>query len=58
MPLPRLAALAAGAVLAISACTTPDGAAKAQLSKLFDSLGPKSEAAQKGRRRLSSMSFA
>ena len=29
-----------------------DGAAKAQLFKLFDSLGPKSEAAQKGRRRL------
>ena len=26
-----------------------DGAAKAQLFKLFDSLGPKSEAAQKGR---------
>ncbi|MFO1107390.1 MAG: thioredoxin [Amaricoccus sp.] len=35
-----------------------DGAAKAQLLKLFDSLGPKSEAAQKGRRRLSSMIFA
>lgn len=35
-----------------------DGAAKAQLFKLFDSLGPKSEAAQKGRRRLSSMIFA
>jgi putative thioredoxin len=35
-----------------------DGAAKTQLFKLFDSLGPKSEAAQKGRRRLSSMIFA
>jgi putative thioredoxin len=35
-----------------------EGAAKAQLLKLFDSLGPKSEAAQKGRRRLSSMIFA
>ncbi len=35
-----------------------DGAAKAQLFKLFDSLGPKSEAAAKGRRRLSSMIFA
>jgi len=35
-----------------------DGAAKAQLFKLFDSLGPKSELAQKGRRRLSSMIFA
>jgi putative thioredoxin len=35
-----------------------DGAAKAQLFKLFDSLGPKSDAAQKGRRRLSSMIFA
>jgi putative thioredoxin len=35
-----------------------DGAAKAQLFKLFDSLGPKNEAAQKGRRRLSSMIFA
>jgi putative thioredoxin len=35
-----------------------EGAAKAQLFKLFDSLGPKSEAAQKGRRRLSSMIFA
>ena len=35
-----------------------DGAAKAQLFKLFDSLGPRSEAAQKGRRRLSSMIFA
>ena len=35
-----------------------DGASKAQLFKLFDSLGPKSEAVQKGRRRLSSMIFA
>ena len=35
-----------------------DGAAKAQLIKLFDSLGPKSEEAAKGRRRLSSMLFA
>jgi putative thioredoxin len=35
-----------------------DGAAKAQLFKLFDSLGPKNEAVQKGRRRLSSMIFA
>ncbi|CAN5663923.1 hypothetical protein BH23PSE1_BH23PSE1_06430 [soil metagenome] len=35
-----------------------DGAARAQLFKLFDSLGPKSELAQKGRRRLSSMIFA
>ncbi len=35
-----------------------DGAAKTQLFKIFDSLGPKSEAAQKGRRRLSSMIFA
>jgi putative thioredoxin len=35
-----------------------EGAAKAQLIKVFDSLGPKSEAAQKGRRRLSSMIFA
>jgi putative thioredoxin len=35
-----------------------DGAAKVQLFKLFDSLGPKSEAAQRGRRRLSSMIFA
>ena len=35
-----------------------DGAAKAQLFKLFGSLGPKHEAAQKGRRRLSSMIFA
>jgi putative thioredoxin len=35
-----------------------DGAAKTQLFKLFDSLGSKSEAAQRGRRRLSSMIFA
>ena len=35
-----------------------DGAAKTQLFKLFDSLGPKNEAATKGRRRLSSMIFA
>ena len=35
-----------------------DAAAKTQLIKLFDSLGPKSELAQKGRRRLSSMIFA
>jgi putative thioredoxin len=35
-----------------------DGAAKTQLFKLFDSLGPKSEAAAKGRRKLSSMIFA
>ena len=35
-----------------------EGAAKTQLFKVFDSLGPKSEAAQKGRRRLSSMIFA
>ncbi len=34
-----------------------DGAAKAQLVKLFDSLGPKDPLAQKGRRRLSSMIF-
>jgi len=34
------------------------GAAKTQLFKLFDSLGPKSETATKGRRRLSSMIFA
>jgi len=34
-----------------------EGAAKDQLFKLFDSLGPKSVAAQKGRRRLSSMIF-
>jgi putative thioredoxin len=35
-----------------------EGAAKAQLIKLFDSLGQKSEAVAKGRRRLSSMIFA
>ncbi len=35
-----------------------DAAAKEQLFKIFDSLGPKSEIAQKGRRRLSSMIFA
>jgi putative thioredoxin len=35
-----------------------EGAAKQQLIKLFDSLGPKSEIAQKGRRRLSSMIFS
>ncbi|MEM9813671.1 MAG: tetratricopeptide repeat protein, partial [Pseudomonadota bacterium] len=35
-----------------------DGAAKAQLFKLFDMLGPKDPVAQKGRRRLSSMIFA
>ena len=35
-----------------------DGAAKTQLFKLFDSLGPKSETAAKGRRRLSSMIFS
>ena len=35
-----------------------DGAAKEQLFKLFDSLGPKSELAQKSRRKLSSMIFA
>ncbi|HET9069447.1 MAG TPA: thioredoxin [Amaricoccus sp.] len=35
-----------------------EGAAKTQLLKVFDSLGPKSEEAQKGRRRLSSMIFA
>jgi putative thioredoxin len=35
-----------------------DGAAKTQLFKIFDSLGPKSEAAARGRRRLSSMIFA
>jgi putative thioredoxin len=35
-----------------------EGAAKTQLFKLFDSLGPKSETATKGRRRLSSMIFA
>lgn len=35
-----------------------DSAAREQLFKLFDSMGPKSEAAQKGRRKLSSMIFA
>jgi len=35
-----------------------EGAAKAQLMKLFDSLGPTDPAVQKGRRRLSSMIFA
>jgi putative thioredoxin len=35
-----------------------DGAAKEQLIKLFDSLGPKDPIGQKGRRRLSSMVFA
>jgi putative thioredoxin len=35
-----------------------DEAAKTQLFKLFDSLGPKSEVAQKGRRRLSSLIFS
>lgn len=35
-----------------------DGAAKEQLFKLFDALGPKDPAAQSGRRRLSSMIFA
>ncbi len=35
-----------------------DGAARTQLFKVFDSLGPKSELAQKGRRRLSSMIFS
>ncbi len=35
-----------------------DGAAKTQLFKLFDSLGAKSPAVQKGRRKLSSMIFA
>ena len=35
-----------------------DGAAKEQLFKVFDMLGPKDELAQKGRRRLSSMIFA
>lgn len=34
-----------------------DGAAKVQLLKIFDSLGPKSIVAQRGRRRLSSMIF-
>lgn len=35
-----------------------DGAAKTQLFKIFDSLGPKNELVLKGRRRLSSMIFA
>ena len=35
-----------------------DGAAKVQLFKIFDSMGPKSEEAQRGRRRLSSMIFS
>lgn len=35
-----------------------EGAAKEQLLKLLDSLGPKSEIAQKGRRRLSSLIFS
>ncbi len=35
-----------------------DGAAKQQLFKVFEALGPKNAAAQKGRRRLSSMIFA
>ena len=35
-----------------------DGAAREQLIKLFDSLGPKDPVAAKGRRRLSSMLFA
>jgi putative thioredoxin len=35
-----------------------EGAARTQLFKLFDSLGPKSELAQKGRRRLSSLIFS
>ena len=35
-----------------------EGAAKSQLFTIFDSLGPKSEEAMKGRRRLSSMIFA
>lgn len=35
-----------------------DGAAKEQLFKIFDSLGPKSEVARTGRRRLSSMIFS
>ncbi len=34
-----------------------DGAAKAQLIKIFDSLGPKDPVAQKGRRRLTSLIF-
>ena len=35
-----------------------DGAAKAQLLTIFDSLKPTDPVAQKGRRRLSSMIFA
>ncbi|MFN3614538.1 MAG: tetratricopeptide repeat protein, partial [Rubrimonas sp.] len=35
-----------------------EGAARAQLIKIFDSLGPKDPLAAKGRRRLSSMIFA
>jgi len=35
-----------------------DGAARTQLFKLFDTLGPKDPLTQKGRRRLSSMIFA
>jgi len=35
-----------------------DGAARAQLFKIFDSLGPKDPLAARGRRRLSSMIFA
>jgi len=35
-----------------------DGAAKDQLFKLFDALGPKDDLAQKGRRRLSSIIFS
>ncbi|NNU78856.1 thioredoxin [Halovulum dunhuangense] len=35
-----------------------EGAARAQLFKLFDALGPKDPVVQKGRRRLSSMIFA
>lgn len=35
-----------------------DGAAKAQMIKIFESLGPKNEVTLKGRRRLSSMVFA
>lgn len=38
--------------------TWNDGAARSQLVKLFDSLGPKDPAVAKGRRRLSSMMFA
>ena len=35
-----------------------EAAAKAQLIKVFDSLGPKDPLALKGRRRLSSLAFA